>query len=80
MHDRVRIVIDGRPPVMTVATPPSPAELGLRARARVRVSVKAVDIGGYCRASRWECGSRGYQVGIGEKTPTGSGLIPTSCV
>jgi molybdate transport system ATP-binding protein len=51
MHDRVRVIIDGRPPVIATVTPPALAELGLHAGAPVWVSVKAVEIRGYLRAS-----------------------------
>ncbi len=51
MHDRVRVLIDGRPPVIATVTPSALAELGLHAGAPVWVSVKAVEIRGYLRAS-----------------------------
>ena len=57
MHDRVRVVIDGRPPVTATATPSALAELGLHTVARVRMCVKAGDIRCYGRPSRWECES-----------------------
>ena len=50
VHDRVRVVIDGRPPVIATATPFAFAELGLLAVARVWMSVKAGDIRGYGHA------------------------------
>ena len=51
MHDRVRVFIDGRPPVIATVTPSALAELGLHAGAPVWVSVKAVEIRGYRRAN-----------------------------
>ncbi|MSV74520.1 MAG: TOBE domain-containing protein, partial [Actinobacteria bacterium] len=51
MHDRVRVVIDGRPPVIATVTPSALAELRLLPGASVWVSVKAVEIRGYVRAS-----------------------------
>lgn len=51
MHDRVRVFIDGRPPVIATVTPSALAELGLHAGAPVWVSVKAVEIRGYRRAT-----------------------------
>lgn len=51
MHDRVRVLIDGRPPVIATVTPSALAELGLHAGAPVWVSVKAVEIRGYRRAN-----------------------------
>lgn len=51
MHDRVRVFIDGRPPVISTVTPSALAELGLHAGAPVWVSVKAVEIRGYRRAN-----------------------------
>lgn len=47
MHDRVRVLIDGRPPVIATVTPSALAELGLLAGAPVWVSVKAVEVRGY---------------------------------
>ena len=57
MHDRVRVVIDGRPPVTATATPSALAELGLPTFARVWMCVRAGDIRCYGRPSRWECES-----------------------
>jgi molybdate transport system ATP-binding protein len=46
-HDRVRVVIDGQPPVIAAVTPSAVAELALTKGAEVWLSLKAVDVDVY---------------------------------
>jgi molybdate transport system ATP-binding protein len=51
LADRVRLDIDGEPPVVADVTPAAVAELGLHAGATVWVSVKATDLDVYAAAT-----------------------------
>jgi molybdopterin-binding protein len=46
-HDRVRVLVDGQPPVIAAVTPSSVAELSLVKGSQVWLSVKAVDVDVY---------------------------------